>query len=390
MKINNQGNYFSFSDGISKTNKISFVSIVTKTTKKDLTLAKVLTKMLKHTSKTYSRHELALKCAEYYDINLNVVTADMFNYIIIEHNMTYISSKYANGYNYTEAMELFEDYMNNDRLVESDFNQVIKSLKVELSVLKNDYTKLARRLSRDLVYKNDELYQTLQEYETQIDTMTIEDIQSYYQQITPVKEYVLHKTNDCENINLELIDGDVEIKRYNVLTDQGLKQEYNYDIDQAKVNVLYNLEKDYSREVLSVFNLVFGGDSFSKLFVNVREAHSICYSINSQVVNRDFVQVQTGVNADNIELACTLIDEQLDEIKNGDVDELQNAKDKLLSLYQAIENDYSSRKNLMERNILYKENADINEIIKNVQKVTADDVIDVANNIIKIKQVIMK
>ncbi len=390
MKINNHGDYYSFNDGISKTNKISFVSIIDKTSKNDLTLAKVMTKMLKHTTKTYERQELALKCAEFYDIKLNIATADMFNYIILEHNMTYISADYANGFDFSDAIKLFSDYMENDHLLESDFKQVIKSLKVELSVLKNDYTKLARRLSRDLVYGADPLYQTLNEYENQIKSMSLEDIKAFYANTKHIKEYILHKTNTNEEVSFNLTQNDIDIKRYNVQVDGELKQEYNLNIDQAKVNVIYNIDKEYPREVLSIFNLIFGGDSFSKLFVNVREAHSICYSINSQVVNRDFIQVQTGVNADNIELACNLIDEQLSAIKNGDITELQNAKDKLLSLYQAIENDYPSRKNLMERNILYKENTDVQEIIANVQAVKIEDVIEVAKGLSKIKEVIMK
>lgn len=390
MKISKEGNYYIFEDGISKSNKLSYVSLIKKNNREDIIKLKIISKMLKSTSKSLNRYELAAMSAAKYDLEFNKSTTDMYNYIILEHSILYISEKYADGLEFSDVEALLFDYIANRNIEKSDFNQALKSLKVELDILKNDYTKLARRLTRDLVYQNNQMYLTLKQYEEYLTNVSFEDIVNYSNEIQRVKDYVLHKTNVHEMARFKLLKNEAKIERYLVDESEQLDVVYDYQIDQAKVNIIYNIEKDFPRELMIIFNLIFGGDSFSKLFTNVREKHSICYTINSQVVNRDFIQVQTGVNHENINLVCQLIDEQLLEIINGNIVELNNAKDKLISIYRAIENDYESRKNLVERNVLYDEEIEIEQIIKKVEAITGEDVINVAKSLRKIKQLVLK
>ncbi len=390
MRIKQEQSYYTFADGISKTNKLSYVAIITKESKYDLTMLKIINRMLKHRTKKHDRQTFAIECAKNYDLSLNRASEDLFNYLILEYSLTYIDEKYVPDFKFEDAKELLIDYMENQTLDENDFNQVLKSMKIELDILKNDYTKYARRLARDLMYQEDENYQTISEYEDQLNTLTLNDLIEFYRQLKVKKTYILHKTNNEKVIKLPLVENPLDVKRYKTSSAVLEPSIVDLGIDQAKVNIIYDLDKKASRELLSVFNLIFGGDSFSKLFTNVRETHSICYSINSQVVNRDFIQVQTGVNEDNIELVINLIDEQLEAIKDGDVTEIDNAKDKLISLYRAIINDYPSRKNLMERNIIYNEKRSIEEIIDAVKAVKAEDVITLAQKINKNRVVVVK
>ena len=61
-------------------------------------------------------------------------------------------------------------------------------------------------------------------------------------------------------------------------------------------------EPDYP--ALYVFNELFGGSPSSRLFLNVREKHSLCYYVSSLLdIRKGLLLVSSGVQAQNIEKA---------------------------------------------------------------------------------------
>ena len=64
-----------------------------------------------------------------------------------------------------------------------------------------------------------------------------------------------------------------------------------------------------------VFNGLFGGFPHSKLFLNVREKHSLAYYASSSVEPfRGLLTVQTGIDGKNREKVLRLVNDQLKEI----------------------------------------------------------------------------
>ncbi len=389
MKIKNNNNYYVFSDNISKNNIISQIKVIKKTCGADKFKLKLISEMLKLETNTLNKNEFAVVKAENYDLSFNIVQADLFNHLIWEHRVEYIDQMFVTELNLQEVEKLFIDYLNNQKLNEQDFNVVMNSQKVRLNLLKNDYTKYASRISLDAVYQADEQYLTLTEQEQLIENLTLADLEQYLKTIEIESSYIFHKTNSENTLEIARDVNSLTIKRYEYSNEYS-EEEYDLEIDQAKVNVIYEFTKNYTRIEQTIFNLVFGGDSFSKLFVNVREAHSLCYYVNSKVINRDLIKVQTGVNRENIEKVIGLIDDQLTAIKLGNVEELVNAKDKLISLYSSIENDYYSRKALIERNIINQENDTIESLIAEINAIKPELIVEMANNTKKIKRVVVK
>ncbi len=389
MKITNNNDYFIFSDNISKNNIVSHIKIIQKKNKTDKFKLKLISEMLKLETNKLNKNEFARVKAENYDLNFNIVQADLFNHLIWEHRVEYIDQAYAKELDLNEVEELFTDYLNNIKLNEQDFKVVIDSQRVRLNLLKNDYTKYASRISLDAVYEIDDQYLTLSDQQKLIETLTLEDLKAYLKKINVESNYIFHKTNSENVFTLKSNVNNVDIKRYNFNSEYS-ESEYDLAIDQAKVNVVYMFTKKYSRIEQTIFNLVFGGDSFSKLFVNVREAHSLCYYVNSKIINRDLIKIQTGVNRENIDMVVDLIDEQLNSIKDGDTKELINAKDKLISLYTSIENDYYSRKALVERNLINQESDTIDSLIEQINNVKPELLVEMAQNTKKIKKVVVK
>ena len=138
------------------------------------------------------------------------------------------------------------------------------------------------------------------------------------------------------------------------------------------------------RYVLNILNYILGGSPDSKLFQNVREKNSLCYSVSS--VSQPLIGVlliHAGINAFNYDRACSLIFEQLEDMKNGkftiedikkavltyknSMVEISETPDGLISLYSGIE--YLNSDTLEDR-------------IKKIESVTKDDIMALANKLI--------
>ena len=88
---------------------------------------------------------------------------------------------------------------------------------------------------------------------------------------------------------------------------------------------------------LMVANAIFGGNSNSKLFLNVRERLSLCYSVNSSLDKfKGLLVVQAGAEFDQLEQVRQEVLAQLDQVPSGAFtpEELQAAKSALVRMYR--------------------------------------------------------
>ena len=121
------------------------------------------------------------------------------------------------------------------------------------------------------------------------------------------------------------------------------------DVTQGKLAMGYRCTSDdYPAMVLA--NLIFGGTSNSKLFLNVREKHSLCYYASSSYArSKGILTVSSGVEVTDFERAEEEIRRQLHAVQQGDWEDweqegaLQAIRTSLLSLTDsqgALENFY--------------------------------------------------
>ena len=85
---------------------------------------------------------------------------------------------------------------------------------------------------------------------------------------------------------------------------------------------------------------IFGGGTFSKLFINVREKMSLCYYCAARLVSaKGLITVESGVETENAEKALEAIRNELDEVRKGNfTDEtVENAKKSLIDSFNSVE-----------------------------------------------------
>ena len=103
-----------------------------------------------------------------------------------------------------------------------------------------------------------------------------------------------------------------------------------------EILIITNRDKDFP--AMQVMNTIFGAGMTSKLFMNVRENLSLCYSVGSSYYGtKGIITVSAGIDFDKEELTRQEIEKQLNACKNGDIteEELISAKQALLSSLRA-------------------------------------------------------
>ncbi len=103
--------------------------------------------------------------------------------------------------------------------------------------------------------------------------------------------------------------------------------------------------QDPAYYAMLVFNEMLGGSPVSRLFMNVREKLSLCYSCSSSFYSfKGVLMIQCGLHRDNRALAEQEILRQTEQLQRGefDGDELDAAKKSLLNAYRQMEDSPSA------------------------------------------------
>lgn len=111
--------------------------------------------------------------------------------------------------------------------------------------------------------------------------------------------------------------------RMNALEDAPRRYTEALDVSQGKLAVGFRLGEcmnDPDPAAIRVMNAVYGGDSSSKLFMNVRERMSLCYFASSFCnIAKGLMYVVSGVDFENFEPALMEILAQLDAVRRGEI-----------------------------------------------------------------------
>lgn len=144
-----------------------------------------------------------------------------------------------------------------------------------------------------------------------------------------------------------------------------------------------NINSDDSA-AFSIFNELFGGSPSSKLFMNVREAMSLCYycrSMPDQYMSTMFIS--SGIETENKEKAKNAILEQLDAVKKGDFTEedIEDAKRSMKNSYKALDDSASSVCTWYLSRMLMGSGGTPDEVVEKLMKVTKDEIVKAANKV---------
>ena len=159
------------------------------------------------------------------------------------------------------------------------------------------------------------------------------------------------------------------------------------DISQGRLVMGLNCgvtwcDEDYYAMLLC--NEILGASPVSKLFMNVREALSLCYECSS-IYNsaRGAIFVTTGIDSDNFELARDAIFAQIQDIQNGKISETEflAAKKSILNVYSAVADSTNAIERFYLGRIVNGIDTDISEFIEKIDALTMEQVVEAAKKL---------
>ena len=126
---------------------------------------------------------------------------------------------------------------------------------------------------------------------------------------------------------------------------------------------------------------LYGGGTYSRLFLNVREKQSLCYYCSARFLGaKGILTVQSGIETENAERAEAEILRQLDEMREGGVTEedLQKSHRSLREYYLSVFDTPEELDGWFYSQVTDDEFQTPEELVDELQAVTVDEVVAVA------------
>lgn len=387
-------------------NKFSDVSVAIRTQlpleRSTITAYNILVYMLKTKTELFkTKQALISNLNEAYGMKLACGLSSYGADLILTTRIQYIRSDWIEEEDYIHKVkEITDQVLFHSVLDEASFEEAKYLYRNKLTRILDDPDGLAVYTCLTTLNTNHEISIPIQGSLDDLDQLTLQDIQNVYSAYLKADKHILVCGCLDEEMKtyLERMDSSSRLNSTRSLLPILDYQEkiIEKNISQSSIALVYAtstdiLSEDYYK--MFVMNSLLGQSPTSLLFEEVREKHSLCYSISSYLIQFDGALIITlGTNKENIEKAIDLINQQIQRIIDLDFDpELLNTakKDCIDSLIVAQDYPFSQiDQRFMD--VLLSRDTDRDKKIKNIQKVSLEDVSAAAKKLKKISSVIVK
>ena len=333
--------------------------------KEEITVRNVLCDILLQSTKNYnSRRKISIKTEDLYSAYIvNNVTRNGA-YITSSFTLSVLNDKYTEENNMLESIKflsevIFNPDINDSRFNEDKLNIVKNNIKNNINSIKENPTKYSL-IKLNEAYSDGPISYRLMGYLDDLDNINVSNLYEYYLKFIKnslidvfvigeidfkdITKYI--KSNfKFRNINKEVLPVALNIikPRKKCLVAKEIS-----DNNQSNIGIMCNISKltKYERDyVLPVYNLLLGGGVDSKLFKNVREKYSLCYTIRSiPKILDNTICIIAGIDSDNYDKCIELIKKYFLEIRKGkfDIKDIKIAKEYLITAMDDIFEDSNS------------------------------------------------
>ena len=270
--------------------------------KKEITIRNILSEMFTQSSKNYkSKRELTIKAQDLYSVGITTNVNRLGNYTNMNLYLNVLNDKYTEKDNFKKSFDFFVDTIFNPYVENNKFNKeklgIVKDIcrKALLSIKENPAHYSVIRMFENIDKKSPISYR-MDGYIEDLDKINESNLYNYYQKMLKndlVDIFVLGDFDEKEIT--DMVRDKIKFKTLKkernsyILEDKKnrkkvLKVKEKINNNQSNLVIGCNINKLslYERNyVLTLFNVIFGGSSDSKLFREVREKNSLCYTIHS-------------------------------------------------------------------------------------------------------------
>ncbi len=375
-----------------------------KVSKEDITKTNFLADMLTFSSKNYkTRREMAIKQQDLYACEVDFNCYRLGNYYNTDISLLCLNEKYTEKGMIKQTINYLSDIIFNPNVDNEKFDstafEIIKTNTIkQIESIKEDTRKYSLVKMLEKMGPKEKYSLHGFGYIEDLEKITEENLYEYYKDFIRNSGLDIFIIGDIDFDEIEQIfkenfkfdiyhkkDNDFIIEHEKIRKlPKTIVEEYPSSQSKlsigCKINDLTEFERNYA---LTIFNMILGGSSESKLFRNVREKNSLCYYISSNSNKIDnLLFITSGITKNNMKKVVSLVKKELKNIQEGKFteDEIEKAKVKYISLVEEMY-DYPSQiiSYYYASEIL---NSDLPEERKKmVDKVTKEDIINVSKKV---------
>ena len=307
--------------------------------KEDITKRNILSDILLQSTKEYkTRRDLTIKSEDLYAADIYTSNQRVGNYIMTSFILQTLNDKYTEENNFEESIKFLHEIIFNPDVEEERFKEdkleLVKSnATLALNSIKEDAANYSLIRMSEAYDKTSPISYRMTGYLEDLDKITEENLYEYYERMLDndyVDIFILGDINEKELLTI--------IKKYFKFK-KVKKRKASYYLpnkkprkrrlfakettknSQSKLEIacpitkMTDYEKNYS---LLLANIILGGTGDSKLFKEVREENSLCYTIRSNYNRLDNLMViNAGIDNVNFDKAVELITKNVQDMKKG-------------------------------------------------------------------------
>ncbi len=387
-----------------KTNLVS-VYILRKLDRNEVTKNALLPGILKSGCNKYNTlGQLTNREEELYGSYLNAGISKRGEHQVLGFSILGVNEKYLDEKILGECIELLNEIINDPLVVDGSFNE--EYLKIEKDILKdsimgiiNDKGSYSMKRANEIMFEGEPYAISGKGYIEDLEHINGVNLYEHYREIlktSPIEIIVEGEFEESEVV--ELIKERFTFDRGNIIDVP--KEEFykdiqevkevkeTMDIAQGKLVMGYRCNVDYLDEEkyysLLLGSRILGGGADSKLFINVREKESLCYTIYSTIQkSKSAMMVCSGIEAQNYEKTVELVKQQVQKLKDGDITEteISNAKIAFINSLNSLNDEIGRISDFYFSQSISKNKSNLDDIKNMINKSTKEDIVDAVKNI---------
>lgn len=393
---------------IIQTDKFKTINILVnfkrKLVKEEISKRNMLVNILFESTKKYpSKRLMQIETEELYNLGYRGSNYASGIYNIMGLEIFLLNDKYTEKGNLESAVTFLSEVIFNPNTRKNSFNQ--ESFNLAYNLLDNQLNSLRENTG---LYSQIRMLETMDEdslisyrscgYKEDLEAINATNLYEYYKDIINndivdifiIGDVDIDKTKELFDTKFKFKDRnwDTESHFYNheLFRDGVLELKEKQNLKQSKLVMglkIKDLTDFETRYVLNVYTYILGGSPDSKLFKNIREKNSLCYSISaSSQPLTNLLVIRAGINGKDYNDAVKLIKEQLDSMIKGDFVEadIDKAKITYINSLSELEDNPGSLISLFAGEE-YLHSDDLKTRIEKINKVTMEDVINISKKI---------
>lgn len=317
--------------------------------------------------------------------------------VCINDDVTFDKSKVTLAAGELMSEIIFNPCLDGDKFREEDVLQAKRQVKEMIQAEHNDKKVYAKLRCEELMFQDEKFGISECGKEEDVEKITAKDLFQAWKNILEKSKIEIIALGNFDYNSVYKLFSDkfskiprAEIRECSTLIKEDVEKVREFedfsDISQCKLVMGFRVAIKNEKHLFSakLMTALLGGTPTSKLFVNVREALSLCYYCSANFnKNKGVIFIESGIEQENLTRANEEILKQLDEIKKGNFssEELNETKIYLSQSMGKIEDSLTSIDGWYISQALDKKTFSPEEYASLISSITKNEVIEAANNV---------